>query len=100
MRDVAVRVWDALEDLYEQYPDGNIVVVSHRFAIAVLCCRALRVSVGRFRQFVVDNASLSQLEVGQEFRLLTLNDVAHLESMIGAPHKLEGALPPKIVTST
>ncbi|MSP91529.1 MAG: histidine phosphatase family protein [Myxococcales bacterium] len=93
--DVVRRTWPLLNELYGVHPDGHVVVVSHMFAISAMLCRIFQIRVARFRTFQVDVASLTtvQLERGG-FRLLGLNDTAHLEGLAGAD-SLRAAILPK-----
>lgn len=95
MREVAARGWQVLEELYHRHPQGHVVVVSHMFAISTVLCRVLQIRVGRFRTFAIDVASITtvQMDAHGGFRVLLLNDTAHLAHIPEAAHLRAVALP-------
>ena len=77
--EVSARTWRALEDLYDLYPDGDVIVVSHMFAISTLLTRVFSLKVGKFRTFAIDPCSITTVQIDPKgFRLLGSNDTCHL----------------------
>lgn len=97
LRELAIRGWDGLDEVYAAHPDGHVLIVAHMFLISALLCRIAHVGVARYRLFCVDTCSLSTAHIREGgFRLMQLNDVAHLEKLDGKGGlKLHGALPGK-----
>jgi broad specificity phosphatase PhoE len=82
--DLTKRAWPVLNELFDRHPQGHVVVVSHMFAISALLCRVFAIRAGKFRTFQVDVASLTTVQVERGgFRLLQLNDTAHLDGLDG-----------------
>lgn len=95
LREVAARGWQVMNELYHQHPQGHVIVVSHMFAISAMLCRVLSVRVGKFRTFAIDVASLTTVQMDEQgFRLLLLNDTAHLAGIEGAERLRALSLPP------
>lgn len=95
LTEVAARNWQVLEALYDRHPKGHVVVVSHMFAISAVLTRVFRLKVGQFRTFAVDVASLTTIQMDKSgFRLLLLNDTAHLQHLPPASPWVVQALPP------
>jgi len=94
LAECGARGWQVLNELYDRHPDGHVIVVSHMFAIQGVLTRIFQLKPGQFRTFAIDVASLTtvQLAVGG-FRVLQLNDVAHLEALPPAPTVTPSALP-------
>lgn len=93
---VAERVWAVLNELYAQHPSGHVIVVSHMFAISAALTRIFQWKPAHFRSFAVDVASLTTVSFQHGgFRLLQLNDCAHLEDLGPSPTLTPPALPPR-----
>jgi broad specificity phosphatase PhoE len=98
--EVAARTWQVLEQLYDQHPDGHVIVVAHMFAISAALTRVFRLKPDQFRTFSVDVASLTTVQMDRGgFRLLLLNDTAHLEAPGLRPPGWQPALPLKAQAS-
>lgn len=96
LNEVADRTWDVLNELYAQHPDGHVLVVSHMFAISAALTRIFQWKPALFRTFAVDVASLTTVAFQHGgFRLLQLNDCAHLEALGPSPTLTPPALPPR-----
>ncbi len=46
---IANRALGVVEEISQKYPDGNVLVVSHKATIRILLCSFLGIDVGRFR---------------------------------------------------
>ncbi len=68
-----------LDKLKRHTPSQTILIVSHSGPIRVLMCRLLGMDLGHWRQFRIDNASLSIVETYSQGAIVSLlNDTAHL----------------------
>ena len=54
--EVAERIFQAVDEITAQYPGGQVVVVSHGLALAVLIARAQGVEPGRAYELIPPNA--------------------------------------------
>jgi broad specificity phosphatase PhoE len=62
---LASRASFAIADIQEQYPSGNVLVVSHKATIRVILCSLLGIDMGRYRDRIdVPAASLSIVQFG------------------------------------
>ena len=67
---------------YERYPEGSVLWVTHGGLIGVLLCQVLGMSLDRRWQFRRDNAALNELEIGDDWAVVTqLNDTTHLADL-------------------
>lgn len=97
LNEVAERTWSVLHDLYAQHPEGHVLIVSHMFAISAALTRIFEWKPALFRTFAVDVASLTTVSLQHGgFRLLQLNDCAHLEGLGPSPTLTPPALPPRV----
>lgn len=97
LNEVSARTWAVLDELYAQHPDGHVLVVSHMFAISAALTRVFKWKPAQFRTFAVDVASLTTVSFQHGgFRLLQLNDCAHLEALGPSPTLTPPALPPRL----
>jgi len=55
VREVATRVYAALDDIAQKYPGENVLVVSHGLSIATAICRAKDIPVGQAYTVIPDN---------------------------------------------
>lgn len=63
-------------------PDETVIAVSHGGTIRALLCHVIGLDLGYFGRMWLDNGSLSELQHGRKgWRLMRLNDAAHLEGM-------------------
>jgi probable phosphoglycerate mutase len=46
---IARRVLQVIEEIQQQFTDGNILIVSHKATIRIILCSLLGIDVGRFR---------------------------------------------------
>jgi Fructose-2,6-bisphosphatase len=80
LEEVQLRVQYALERWYTQFPDGNVVWVTHGGLIGILICHLLKLDLNRRRQFHHGNASLSEFTYTlDEVSILRLNETAYLQ---------------------
>jgi broad specificity phosphatase PhoE len=80
--DIARRSSEVIEEIEHTYPDGNVLVVSHKATIRIMLCSLLGIDVGRYRDRIyMPVAAISVLEFGKQGpRLLKLNDCSHLKN--------------------
>ena len=81
---IARRGLEVVEEIRESYPDGNVLVVSHKATIRTILCALLGIDVGRFRsRLACPVASVSVVEFGNHGPLLkALADVSHLDERL------------------
>lgn len=86
-REVAERVRPVLAEIAAAYPDGNVLVVSHRRLLRVLLASVMPGGgLERMQQFAHGNAALTTLDVpagafapgGPPVRAVVVADVSHL----------------------
>ena len=85
---IARRSLKAIDEIGQQYIDGNVLVVSHKATIRIILCSLLGIDVGRFRyRLACPVGSLSVVEFSLEGPLLhSLADRSHLtESLRSLP---------------
>jgi len=77
--DIARRSHVVLEEIEQEYPSGNVLVVSHKATIRIMLCGLLGIDVGRYRDRLgVPVASVSRIEFGAHGPLLhMLGDRSH-----------------------
>ncbi|HBT38557.1 MAG: histidine phosphatase family protein [Pseudothermotoga sp.] len=57
----------------------SVVVVSHALSLRTLICWVLKLSLTEHKNFKLDNASISLIEIQDRVRLVYLNDTCHLD---------------------
>ena len=85
---IARRSLQAIDEIKQQYKDGNVLVVSHKATIRIILCSLLGIDVGRFRyRFACPVGSLSVIEFSSAGPLLhSLADRHHLsEALLSLP---------------
>jgi broad specificity phosphatase PhoE len=85
---IARRSLQGIDEIKQQYTDGNVLVVSHKATIRIILCSLLGIDVGRFRyRLACPVGSLSVVEFSLEGPLLhSLADRSHLtESLRSLP---------------
>jgi alpha-ribazole phosphatase len=79
------RVVRAFERWRTPDPDVTLVWVTHGGVVSALLCHALGLDLTRRWQFRRDNASITELDVGDDYVIvMRVNDTAHLEGAPGA----------------
>ncbi len=84
--EIARRGLQVIEEIRDQFPDGNVLVVSHKATIRIVLCGFLGIDIGRFRyRLGCPVGSVSRVELTAQGPLLhTVADRAHLtESLRG-----------------
>ncbi len=78
------RALVALQRIQETHAQGDIVVaVSHGGTIRALLCHVIGLDLANFGRMWLDNGSLTELRLGRNgWRLMRLNDAAHVEDMV------------------
>ncbi len=66
-REVKDRVMNALNDIIKDYPAGNVAIISHGFALAVMltCIKDLPISAAW--DLIPDNTEIIKIEVNRSF---------------------------------
>jgi broad specificity phosphatase PhoE len=69
-----------VRDIADAHPDAEAVIVSHNLALHTLLCHAMGIPLRAFRQFRIDLASLTVLEIvrADRWSVVTLNERCHL----------------------
>ena len=77
---IARRGLQVIEEIKQQFADGNVLIVSHKATIRIILCSLLGIDVGRFRyRLVCPVGSVSVVEFTSEGPLLrALADRSHL----------------------
>jgi broad specificity phosphatase PhoE len=83
---VATRSLRVVDEIKCQFPDGDILIVSHKATIRIILCSLLGIDVGRFRyRLGCPVGSLSVVEFSLEGPLLhSLADRSHLNASLQA----------------
>ena len=77
---VTERAVRAFEMIVADNQDKQVAMVTHDVVIRVLVAHILGASNSIYRQFVINNASLSTIRITDgKARLITLNDTSHLD---------------------
>jgi probable phosphoglycerate mutase len=75
------RVVRAFERWRAPEPDAKLLWVTHGGVISALLCHALGLDLTRRWQFRRDNASITELDVGDDYIIvMRVNDTAHLDA--------------------
>lgn len=75
------RALDAIADIKSRFESQNIVVVSHNMVIGTLLCRFSGNSLKKLRDYIVDEASKTIVEIYDDrFIIISFNDIDHLRS--------------------
>lgn len=85
---IARRSLRVIDEIKQQFSDGDVLVVSHKATIRIILCSLLGIDVGRFRyRLGCPVSSVSVVEFSQEGPLLhSLADRSHLsESLRSSP---------------
>jgi broad specificity phosphatase PhoE len=84
--EVASRALRVVDEITQQFTDGNVLIVSHKATIRIILCSLLGIDVGRFRyRLACPVGSLSVIEFSPAGPLLhTLADRSHLSEALRA----------------
>ncbi|MGB3310112.1 MAG: histidine phosphatase family protein [Nodosilinea sp.] len=84
---VARRSSDVLAEIEETYPDGNVLVVSHKATLRIMLCTLLGIDVGRYRdRLAMSVTALSLVELMDYGPFVRqLNDCSHLPQHLRRP---------------
>jgi len=82
--EIARRSLRVVEEIMEQFTDGNVLIVSHKATIRIILCSLLGIDVGRFRyRLVCPVSSVSVVEFTSEGPLLrSLADRSHMSDAL------------------
>lgn len=81
---IARRGLQVIEEIQQQFTDGNILIVSHKATIRIILCSLLGIDVGRFRYRLgcpVGSVSIVEFTVNGPM-LQTLADRSHLSETL------------------
>jgi len=83
---IAGRGMKVIEEIKQQCPDGNVLIVSHKATIRIILCALMGIDVGRFRyRLVCPVGSVSIVEFSAEGPLLhALADRSHFNETLKA----------------
>jgi broad specificity phosphatase PhoE len=83
---IAGRGMKVIEEIKQQYQDGNVLIVSHKATIRIVLCALMGIDVGRFRyRLVCPVGSVSIVEFSAEGPLLhALADRSHFTDALKA----------------
>jgi probable phosphoglycerate mutase len=78
--DIARRSSEVLEEIEQNYPSGNVLVISHKATIRIMLCGLLGIDVGRYRDRIsMPVASVTIVQFTERGPLLKiLGDRSHL----------------------
>ena len=81
---IARRSMGVIDEINQQFADGNVLVVSHKATIRIILCALLGIDVGRFRyRLACPVGSVSVVEFSLEGPLLhSLADRSHLSETL------------------
>lgn len=84
--DIARRSSEVLEEIEQNYPSGNVLVVSHKATIRIMLCSLLGIDVGRYRDRIsMPVASVTIVKFTDRGPLLKiLGDRSHLNPELQA----------------
>jgi alpha-ribazole phosphatase len=84
---VARRCSEVLEEIEETFPDGNVLVVSHKAALRITLCTLLGVDVGRYRdRLAMPVTAISMVELMEYGPFVrNFNDCSHLPKHLRRP---------------
>jgi alpha-ribazole phosphatase len=84
---VARRSSDVLAEIEETYPDGDVLVVSHKATLRIMLCTLLGVDAGRYRdRLAMPVTALSMVELMDYGPFVRqLNDCSHLPKHLRRP---------------
>lgn len=75
---VQARVVKVLEELHAQHPGETVIVVSHGSALALAITKLIDEDLGGWLQYRLENCSVTELVMGPEHRLNSVNATGHL----------------------
>lgn len=84
---VARRSSVVLEEIEEAFPDGNILIVSHKATLRIMLCSLLGIDVGRYRdRLAMPVTAVTRIELMEYGPFVRgLNDCSHLPSHLRRP---------------
>lgn len=82
------RGWRAVTELAAAHEGETVAVATHGGIVKAVLCTVLGIDLAERRRIVVDNASLSIIELSAEgWRVQTMNDTCHLGDLTSAVSK-------------
>jgi broad specificity phosphatase PhoE len=77
----ALRFLNRIAEAHQ--PGESVVAVSHGGTIRALLCHVIGLDLGNFGRMWLDNGSITEFRMGRSgWRLMRLNDAAHVEDMV------------------
>lgn len=80
VRDRALPTLEALADRFDRQ---TVVVVSHHITIRVMLAHWLNIPLRFARRLPAFNAGFAHIDMGATGKVLTINDVSHLDGLLG-----------------
>ena len=82
LAEVQQRAWGTIQSLVRQYPDGEIVVVSHYFTLLTIICSVLNLPLSHLGRLRIGPGSISTIVIDEQtLRLVLFNDSCHLTNL-------------------
>ena len=82
LEQVRSRAWIAVEEVCAAHAEETVVLVSHVVVNRVLICAVLGLDNSSFWKIAQDNGAISIVDAKEdEYRLVLLNDICHLEAL-------------------
>ncbi len=84
-REVAKRAFSAITALVQKHRGQTIAVVAHKTLNRLILCQTLKIPIGRFRKAIKqNNLAVNEIRfIGDEAKVIHLNDICHLQGDIG-----------------
>lgn len=79
LTDLQQRSWGFIQQINHKHPDGELVIVSHYFAVLTIICSALTLPLYHITRFRLSTGSISIINLDEkEARLELFNDTGYL----------------------
>ena len=78
-RQFAMRLLNSIQTIVARHPGEQVAVVGHGGAMATVLALLIDRDGGRWQEYLVHNASLTEVVFDPEPRLVTFSDIAHLK---------------------
>ena len=80
-RAFAIRLLNSIQTIAQKHAGESVAVVGHGGAMATVLSLLIDQDGGRWREYLMHNASLTELVFDPEPRLVTFSDIAHLKDV-------------------
>jgi probable phosphoglycerate mutase len=84
--DIARRSGEVIEEIEQNHPEGNVLLVSHKATIRIMICSLIGIDIGRYRdRFAMPVAALSIVEMGDRGPLFhQIANRSHLDEYLSS----------------